>query len=196
MTRLICATADHNDLGNRSSSLALCLYPLRSSNYIHPASLPTLFLGPLTCWRNLQFCACRGHSVHGFISPEKSLTHLCSVSALPWPQTWMFLTLSLISSPYDPVFYFFGKNRTDPQLGQLLYTAFPLSCSWLVSHSISPFFFCIPSEATSLCFSSATNIFALHGVLSFDLFKKYFGHAAWHVKSQFLNHRSPLALEA
>ena len=156
--------------------------PITSTQPASPPPSRTLRLAGGT----FEFCACWGHSDYGLLFTETSLTHLCSVSALLWPQTWIFLTPCLISSPYDPMTYF--CFATDPQVGKLLLSAFPLPWSWLISHSISPFFFCISSKATSPCFSSATNFFALHGILSFDLFKKYFGHTAGHVESYFLNH--------
>ena len=103
MTRLICTTADHSDLGSCSTSLVLCLYALRSSNYIHPTSLPTPFPDPPTCRRNLRVLCLLGPLCLWSFFPETSLTHLCSVSALLWPQPWIFLTPCLISSPYDPL---------------------------------------------------------------------------------------------
>lgn len=93
---------------------------LRSSNYIHPTSLPTPFLDPPTCRRNLQvLCLLGPLCLRSYLSWDvfdSFLLNFCSPVApdLDIPDSLSDLFTLWPSSPYDPMTYFFGNNKTDP----------------------------------------------------------------------------------
>lgn len=88
---------------------------LRSSSYIHPTSLPTPFLDPPTCRRNLQvLCLLGPLCLRSYLSWDvfdSFLLNFCSPVApdLDIPDSLSDLFTLWPSSPYDPMTYFFGK---------------------------------------------------------------------------------------